>query len=52
VGMKSRQPSKTRTDTPGPNSPRQPAEPTATAVYFGEDDIFRDPFADFAPSGR
>jgi hypothetical protein len=50
--MKSGQPSKTRTDKPGPNQPRLPAEPTATAVYFGEDDIFRDPFADFGPSGR
>lgn len=50
--MKSGHSSKTRTDKPGANPPRLPAEPTSTAVYLGEDDIFRDPFADFAPSGR
>lgn len=33
-------------------SPAEPASPAVPSLLLSEDDIFRDPFADFAPSGR
>jgi hypothetical protein len=35
-----------------PSSPAEPATPAAFPLLLSEDDIFRDPFADFAPSSR
>lgn len=42
----------TRVDPAGKSPPVRPAGSTAAPIRLSEDDIFRDPFADFGPSGR
>ena len=41
-----------RIERPGPGGPGNPATPVNNALIPSEDEIFRDPFADFTPSSR
>jgi len=53
VGLKRRVPQAVApSEVPSASPQRMPTGPIATPVYFGEDDIFRDPFADLTPSSR
>jgi hypothetical protein len=42
----------TRIDPAGKSPPAMPVGISKATIRLTEDDIFRDPFADFAPSGR
>ena len=41
-----------RVNPAGKSPPRPAVGSRAVTTHLSEDDIFRDPFADFAPSGR
>lgn len=50
VNQESQQPA--RIDPTGKSPPAHPVGSIKATIRLTEDDIFRDPFADFGPSGR
>jgi hypothetical protein len=50
--MGNREPTQSPAASPGSRAAPSAPRPSGTYSLQGEEDLFRDPFADFAPSGR